>query len=68
MGTFGQGVLERGAINPKSILSNFLGSKRDINFVFELLQPATYSDEKILLTLFYQTWTGSGGFESAEAL
>ena len=37
MGTFGQGVSERGAINPKSILSNFLGYKKAINFVFELL-------------------------------
>ena len=68
MGTFGQGVSEIGAINPKSILSNILSWKRGINFVFELLQPATYSDEKILVTFFHQTWTGSGGFESAEAL
>ena len=36
MGTFGQGVSEKEAINPKSILSNFLGSKQAIKFVFEL--------------------------------
>ena len=28
----------------------------------------TYSDEKSLVTFFHQTWTGSRGFESAEAL
>ena len=55
MSTFGQGVSERGAINPKSILSNFLGQKKAINFVFKMLQPATYSDENILVTFFHQT-------------
>ena len=68
MGTSSQGVSEKGAINLKSILLNFLGNKRAINFVFELLQPSTYSDKKIVVTFFHQTWTGSGGFESAEAL
>ena len=28
----------------------------------------THSDEKSLVTFFHQTRTGSGGFESAEAL
>ena len=28
----------------------------------------TYSNEKSLVTFFHQTRTGSGGFESAEAL
>ena len=55
MGTLSQGVSEIGAINPKSILSNILSWKRGINFVFKLLQPATYFDEKILVTFFHQT-------------
>ena len=59
---------EREAINPNSILSNFSRQKKTINFVFQLFQPATYSDGKTLVTIFHQIWTGSGGFESAEAL
>ena len=44
-----------GAINPKSILLNFLGWKKAINFVFKLFKSTTYSDEKILVTFFHQT-------------
>ena len=59
---------EREAMNPNSTLSNFSRQKKTINFIFQLFQPATYSDEKTLVTIFHQIWTGSGGFESAEAL
>ena len=43
---------EREAINPNSILSNFLRSKRAINFAFEVFQPMTYSDEKTLVNFY----------------